>query len=97
MVKEFLNPKNERADDLNKSMMDGTTYFDENESRQGGSLIDEATGMPYNNEESMDSVSPEKSLVNEHEFKDVVGEDPAEAWLRANDPDYLKNSKNWGK
>ncbi len=89
--------ENLRAKELDKSMMDGTTFFDEDESREGGSMIDEATGNRYNNSEDMDAISPEKALMGVHTFKDVVGTDDAEEWLKANDPDYEKNSKDWGK
>ncbi len=56
--------KNERAADLTKEQMDGTTYFDENESREGGSTIDEATGESYKNDADMDTESPEMSTVS---------------------------------
>ena len=47
---------NERAQDLNKSDIDGSTFFDVNESHLGGSHVDEATGERYNNDGDMDSV-----------------------------------------
>lgn len=89
--------KNERAADLTKEQMDGTTYFDENESRFDQSSIDEATGNEYNNSQDMDEISPENQLVSEHDFGDVIGEDSAEKWLRENDPEYQKRKGSWGK
>lgn len=97
MVKEFNAGDNLRAKELDKGMMDGTTFFDENESREGGSMIDEATGKPYQNDQDMDEISPENELVAEHTFGDVLGEDAAEAWLRKNDPDYEQVKKDWAK
>ena len=90
--------ENLRAKELNKGMMDGTTFFDEDESRLGSSLIDEATGNPYNNSEDMDASSPEKALMGKHTFKDPVGNDEAEEFLKKfYGDDYEKVSKEWGK
>ncbi len=55
---------NERAKDLNKSDIDGSTFFDENESRHGGSHVDEATGKAYDNDRDMDAESPEMHATN---------------------------------
>jgi hypothetical protein len=88
MKKEFS--ENERAKELTRDMANGTNYFDENESREGGSLIDEATGESYKNDTSMDYESPETSIVHEHKFGDVTGEDLAEIYLRKHDPEYTK-------
>ncbi len=55
---------NDRAKDLNKSDIDGSTFFDENESRHGGSHVDEATGERYQNDTDMDSESPEMHAIN---------------------------------
>lgn len=87
---------NERAKDLNKSDIDGSTFFDENESRHGGSHVDEATGKAYNNDRDMDAESPEMNTVRETTFSndDLNNpEDPAIQLLREkfkNDPDALR-------
>lgn len=87
---------NDRARELDKSEIDGTTFFDENESRHGGSHIDEATGNRYTNDGDMDNESPEKDLVSETIFSnDDLNhpEDPAIKLLREkfkNDPDALR-------
>ena len=95
-----INTENLRANELHKAYMDGTTYFDENESREGGSMVDEATGKPYRNDQSMDSISPERSVVKkvkeEHVFGNPIGEDDTERWLRENDPEYDMTKKEWG-
>ncbi len=95
-----INIENERAHDLGKSQADGSTYFDENESREGGSMIDESTGLPYRNDRGMDSSSPERSVVKkvkeEHIFGNPIGDDDTEKWLRANDPNYEKTKQEWG-
>lgn len=60
----FENNKNERAEDLTREQMNGETYFDENESRFGQNLTDEATGESYKNDTDMDTESPEMSTVS---------------------------------
>jgi hypothetical protein len=87
---------NERAKDLNRSEIDGTTFFDENERHHDGSHVDEATGERYNNDDDMDSQSPEMKTVAETTFsnKDLNNpEDPAIQLLREqfkNDPEALR-------
>jgi hypothetical protein len=55
---------NDRARELDMSEIDGTTFFDENESRHGASHVDEATGERYQNDTDMDSESPEMHAIN---------------------------------
>lgn len=85
---------NERAKQFDLSDINGTGFFDENESRLGGSQIDEATGLPYNNETSMDQEAPEAQVFTDH--KPINEMDDAERWLMENDPNYDKTKKNWG-
>lgn len=68
---------NDRAKELDRSDIDGTTFFDENEDRHSGSQIDEATGKKYNNSDDMDASSPEKQAIHETDFSDngLVKED----------------------
>ncbi len=60
----FEKPKNERASDLEQKTVSGNNYFDENESREGGSHVDESTGENYDNETDMDSESPEMQTIS---------------------------------
>jgi hypothetical protein len=95
---------NERAEEQNKDRINGGyggDYFDENEHRAGQEKYDLSTGKSYKNDTDVEVVGikeiDEDDLENDVIKMELVN-DPAEIWLRENDPNYkgfgeLKNPR----